>query len=115
MEVNIYQVDVFTNQAFGGNPAGIVPDARGLDPVDMQNIAREMNLSETVFIIPTDEDNYQVRFFTPVSEVDLCGHGTVGGAFYTLAYMGYITGPYNGTKKSIPKHQGRETISRNPV
>ena len=98
MEVNIYQVDVFTNQAFGGNPAGIVPDARGLDPVDMQNIAREMNLSETVFIIPTDEDNYQVRFFTPVSEVDLCGHGTVG-AFYTLAYMGYITGPYNGTKK----------------
>ena len=98
MEVNIYQVDVFTNQAFGGNPAGIVPDARGLSDTDMQNIAREMNLSETVFIIPIDESNYRVRFFTPISEVDLCGHGTIG-AFYTLAHMGYIPSINNGIKK----------------
>ena len=98
MEVNIYQVDAFTNKSFGGNPAGVVPDARGLSDIDMQNIAREMNLSETVFIIPIDESNYEVRFFTPVSEVDLCGHGTIG-AFYALAYMGYIPSIYNGVKK----------------
>lgn len=98
MEVNIYQVDVFTHKPFGGNPAGIVPDARGLKDIDMQNIAKEMNISETVFIIPIDENNYEIRFFTPVSEVDLCGHGTIG-AFYTLAYMGYIPSINNGIKK----------------
>lgn len=102
MGVNIYQVDVFTHKAFGGNPAGVVPDARGLREIDMQNLAREMNLSETVFIIPEDEYNYRVRFFTPVSEVDLCGHGTIG-AFYTLAHMGYISFLENGVKKIYQK------------
>lgn len=98
MEVNIYQVDAFTDKPFGGNPAGVVPDARELTDVDMQNIAREMNLSETAFIIPIDKNNYQVRFFTPVSEVDLCGHATIG-SFYTLAHKGYIPPVYKGTKK----------------
>lgn len=97
MGVNIYQVDAFTHKAFGGNPAAIVPDARSLNDIDMCNIAREMNLSETVFIIPEDEYNYQVRFFTPVSEVDLCGHGTIG-AFFTLACLGYISPINNGIK-----------------
>lgn len=97
MGVNIYQVDAFTHKAFGGNPAAIVPDARSLNDTDMRNIAREMNLSETVFIVPEDEYNYQVRFFTPVSEVDLCGHGTIG-AFFTLACMGYISPMSKGTK-----------------
>lgn len=98
MEIHIYQVDAFTDKAFGGNPAGVVPDAKGLTDMDMQNIAKEMNLSETAFIIPIDSDNYKVRFFTPVSEVDLCGHATIA-AFYTLAAKGYISPIENGIKK----------------
>lgn len=98
MEVNIYQVDAFSDKPFGGNPAGVVPDAGELSDDDMQNIAKEMNLSETAFIIPIDKNSYQVRFFTPVKEVDLCGHATIG-TFYTLAYKGYLPSIYNGVKK----------------
>lgn len=98
MEVNIYQVDAFSDKPFGGNPAGVVPDAGELSDDDMQNIAKEMNLSETAFIIPIDKNSYQVRFFTPVKEVDLCGHATIG-TFYTLAHKGYLPSIYNGVKK----------------
>ncbi|MBZ2175688.1 PhzF family phenazine biosynthesis protein [Schnuerera sp. xch1] len=98
MQVNIYQVDAFSSAYFGGNPTGVVPDARGISEEDMQNIAREMNLSETAFIIAIDKNNYKVRFFTPINEVDLCGHATIG-AFYTLAYKGYISSAYKGVKK----------------
>lgn len=98
MKAKIYQVNAFSTEPFGGNPAGVVLDARGLSDVDMQNIAREMNLSETAFIIPIDEDNFNVRFFTPFQEVDLCGHATIA-SFYTLAYKGYIPSLYNGVKK----------------
>jgi len=95
MEVIIYQVDAFVDKPFGGNPAGIVPDARGLSEVDMQRIAKEMNLSETAFVIEKDNENYDVRFFTPKCEVDLCGHATIA-AFYVLAQKGYIRNIENG-------------------
>ena len=93
MEKNIYQVDAFTDKRFGGNPAGVMPDARGLTEQQMIKIAREMNLSETAFVIPlnSEEADYEVRFFTPESEVDLCGHATIG-TFYGLAAKGYIEG-----------------------
>jgi trans-2,3-dihydro-3-hydroxyanthranilate isomerase len=96
MEKNIYQVDVFTDKRFGGNPAGVVPDARGLTDQQMIKIAREMNLSETAFVIPLDNEDadYEVRFFTPEQEVDLCGHATIG-TFYGLAAKGYIEGKDN--------------------
>ena len=81
----IYQVDAFTDQVFGGNPAGVVPDAEGLSDEEMHLIAREMNLSETAFITREDTPNhFAVRFFTPTDEVDLCGHATVG-SFWLLA------------------------------
>ena len=98
MEITIYQVDAFSNRPFGGNPAGVVSDARVLSDTDMQNVAREMNLSETAFIIPIDDNNFKVRFFTPVSEVDLCGHATIG-SFYTLAFKGYIRPISEGIKR----------------
>ena len=85
-------------QAFWGNPAGVVPDAKQLSYDDMQNIAKEMNLSETAFVIPIDKNNYQVKFFTPIKEVDFCGHATIG-SFYTLAHKGYLPPIYNGIKK----------------
>jgi len=96
MEVKIYQVDAFTSVAFGGNPAGVVLDAKGISQENMHKIAKEMNLSETAFIIPIDQYNYRVRFFTPVDEVNLCGHATIA-SFYTLAYKGYLPLIDNGT------------------
>lgn len=96
MEVIIYQVDAFSEKPFEGNPAGVVPDAKGLDELDMQSIANEMNLSETAFIVKKDSTSYEVRFFTPICEVELCGHATIA-AFYVLAQKGYITNIDNGT------------------
>lgn len=97
MQVKIYQTDVFTHIAFGGNPAGVVPDARGISEINMQKMAKEMNLSETAFVIPIDENNYKVRFFTPTNEVDLCGHATIA-SFYTLVQKGYLSSVDEGVK-----------------
>ena len=98
MKIDIYQVDVFSSRPFAGNPAAVVLNAKGLSNEDMQKIAREMNLSETIFVNPVDEENYKIRFFTPTEEVDLCGHGTIG-TFYTLVLKGYIKPVNNGIKK----------------
>ena len=76
--IRIKQVDAFTDVPFGGNPAGVVTVADSLDEGQMQRIAREMNLSETAFVAPSDKADFKVRFFTPNSEVDLCGHATIG-------------------------------------
>lgn len=97
MSVEIYQVDAFTDKAFGGNPAGLVFDAENLTEEQMQNIAKEMNLSETVFISPIDATTFKTRFFTPSCQVDLCGHATIAG-FYTLAKLGYIDSKGEGKK-----------------
>lgn len=91
-EIDIYQVDAFTDVPFGGNPAGVVPDASGLSEDTMQKIAREMNLSETAFVVDTrgkGPADFDVRFFAPLNEVDLCGHATIG-AFWLLAETGVI-------------------------
>lgn len=132
----IYQVDAFTDEPFGGNPAGVVPEAEGLTEEEMQKIAREMNLSETAFVFglndlgartkalplgeitgvevgpalnstehiggarasvrtmgamaePARQADLRVRFFTPQTEVDLCGHATIG-TFFLLAAEGWI-------------------------
>lgn len=97
MEINIYQVDAFSDKAFGGNPAGVVLDAKYLTEDIMQSIAKEMNLSETAFVTSIDEDLFTVRFFTPVCEVDLCGHATIA-TFHTLAKMRYIEPIDDGIK-----------------
>lgn len=97
MEINIFQVDTFTDMAFGGNPAAVVPNANGLTEYDMQKIANEMNVSETAFVVQIDDNLYKVRYFTPVAEVDLCGHGSIA-TFHTLALKGYIKPIENGIK-----------------
>lgn len=88
----IYQVDSFTRNRFHGNPAGVVPHTEGLSEVEMQRIAREMNNSETAFIFKSDSPNYdvEVRFFTPTTEVPLCGHATIA-AHYVRAIEGDAT------------------------
>ena len=85
----IKHVDAFTTEPFAGNPAGVVLDARGLSDAAMQNIAGELNLSETAFILPptTKGADLQIRWFTPAIEVPLCGHATIAG-FHALAQEG---------------------------
>ncbi len=85
-KVKIKQVDSFTEIPFSGNPAGVVTAASGLAVKQMRYIAREMNLSETAFILPpkTPAANMGIRWFTPTHEVDLCGHATIA-AFHALA------------------------------
>jgi trans-2,3-dihydro-3-hydroxyanthranilate isomerase len=84
-------VDVFTNQPFGGNQLAVFPDARGLPPEIMQALAKELNLSESAFVLPAQDAaaNYRVRFFTPVVELPMAGHPTIGTAF-VLAHEGMI-------------------------
>ena len=79
MKKIIYQVDAFTSEPFKGNPAGVYITERMLEPDLMQNIAMEINASETAFVTPRGKD-FSIRYFTPVSEVDLCGHATLSAS-----------------------------------
>lgn len=82
MTIPCFQVDAFTNRPFAGNPAAICLLDRAADAEWMQNVAAEMNLAETAFLVPDADDSsdYQLRWFTPLAEVDLCGHATVAAA-----------------------------------
>ena len=88
MAVPIYQVDSFTDEAFKGNPAGMCILPKAADESWMQNVAREMNLSETAFLY-REKDGYNLRWFTPKIEVDLCGHATLASA-HVLFEEGYL-------------------------
>lgn len=79
----IYQVDAFTTEKFRGNPAGVVPDADGLSEPEMRAIARELNNSETAFVLSPTADDHEVwvRFFTPTTEVPSCGHATIAAHY----------------------------------
>jgi len=85
----IYQVDSFTNEVFKGNPAAVMIVSESETSAWMQKIANEMNLSETVFIIPT-KASFSIRYFTPIREVPLCGHATLAAA-HILYELGYKT------------------------
>ncbi len=77
--MKIYQIDAFTDRPFAGNPAAVCLLDQALDDALMQQIASEMNLSETAFLTPVD-DGFKLRWFTPAYEVDLCGHATLASA-----------------------------------
>src|SRR5213594_2522801 len=84
------QLDVFTQTALAGNPLAIFPDGRGLNDGEMQALAREMNLSETTFILPRDpaieaREGKKVRIFTVSEELPFAGHPTIGTALYLYA------------------------------
>jgi PhzF family phenazine biosynthesis protein len=88
MAQSIIHVDAFTNQPFAGNPAGVCILPEPGDATWMQTIAREMNLSETAFL-HRQEDGYSLRWFTPLTEVDLCGHATLASA-HVLWEQGHL-------------------------
>jgi trans-2,3-dihydro-3-hydroxyanthranilate isomerase len=90
--LKFYQADVFTGQPFGGNPVAVFPDAEGLTDDQLQRIAREMNLSETVFVFPPTDPAAAVRLriFTPTQEIPFAGHPVLG-TFYVLAHLKRIS------------------------
>jgi PhzF family phenazine biosynthesis protein len=88
MKLRQYQVDAFASRAFEGNPAAVCPLERWLDDALLQAIAAENNLSETAFVVPSGAD-FQLRWFTPVAEVDLCGHATLATAHVLFEHLGH--------------------------
>ena len=90
-KINIKQVDAFTTTPHTGNPAGVVLDAKSLTDQQMQSIAREMNLSETAFILPPTKSDadVKIRWFSPTMEVPLCGHATIA-SFHALSVDGKL-------------------------
>lgn len=90
MKLPLYQVDAFTSDLFSGNPAAVCPLDQWLPDTLMQSIALENNLSETAFFIPAP-DGFHIRWFTPVKEVDLCGHATLATAHVLFNLLGHPT------------------------
>jgi trans-2,3-dihydro-3-hydroxyanthranilate isomerase len=86
--IQFYQADVFTDVAFGGNPVAVFPDAANLTDIELQQIAREMNLSETVFVLPPSDPSavVKIRIFTPTQEIPFAGHPVIG-TFFVLGSL----------------------------
>lgn len=91
MKLSLYQIDAFTNRLFSGNPAAVIPLVDWLDPVVMQQIALENNLSETVFFVPLNsaDADFEIRWFTPELEINLCGHATLACAYVLFNILDY--------------------------
>lgn len=87
MMLKLWQVDAFTDKLFGGNPAGVVALDSWPDAALMQSIAAENNLAETAFFVRTAPGAYDLRWFTPTSEVDLCGHATLASADVIFRFL----------------------------
>lgn len=88
MQIPLYQVDAFTSKPFSGNPAAVCPLERWLDDATLQALASENNLSETAYFVPKGDD-FELRWFTPADEVDLCGHATLASAFVLFEQLGF--------------------------
>ena len=89
MKLDIYQVDAFTSTPFHGNPAAVVPLDAWLPDGIMLEIAAENNLAETAFFVKRSDGDFDLRWFTPEIEMDLCGHATLASAFVLYDQLGY--------------------------
>lgn len=101
MKLTVYQVDAFTDKLFGGNPAAVIPMQKWLDEKLMQQIAMENNLSETVFFVPVRGNSsplgggregaadFEIRWFTPEVEINLCGHATLASAYVLFNILNF--------------------------
>ncbi len=105
MKLHFHTADVFTDRRFGGNPLAVFPDGGALGEEQMQEIAREFNLSETVFVLPPEDvaHSRRLRIFTPMNELPFAGHPTVGTA-HVLATLGAI--PLTGDETRIVFEEG---------
>ena len=107
MKLKQYQVDAFATRVFEGNPAAVCPLEHWLDDRLLQAIANENNLSETAFFVPSGT-GFQLRWFTPVAEVDLCGHATLAAAHVLFDILGYA-----GKQISFQTRSGELVIESN--
>jgi PhzF family phenazine biosynthesis protein len=98
-EIEIFQIDAFTSEAFRGNPAGVT-FYNNLTEIEKQLIAKEMNLSETAFISDSQIADYKLQWFTPTKEVNLCGHATIASLHY-LFEKGIISDNQNITFETL--------------
>lgn len=87
-KIKLFQIDAFTNQLFSGNPAAVCVLDQWLSDELMQSIANENNLAETAFVVPRGKD-FEIRWFTPTTEVDLCGHATLASAYVLFNELNY--------------------------
>ena len=109
MKLPLYQIDAFASEVFHGNPAGVCPLERWLPDATMQSIAAENNLAETAFYVPRSGGDaaggdYDLRWFTPAVEMDLCGHATLASAFIVFAAS-------NGTRDAVTFHTRSGTLT----
>ena len=108
MNLAIYQVDAFTDHVFGGNPAAVIPLESWLDDATLQAIASENNLSETAYFVPT-ATGYELRWFMPTGEVNLCGHGTLATAHVLFTHLRVADAMIHFDTKS-----GRLSVEKHP-
>src|SRR6201986_1099276 len=89
--MTLYQIDAFTNKLFSGNPAAVVPLEKWLDDALMQKLALENNLAETAFFAPSSnaDVDFDIRWFTPEIEINLCGHATLASAYVLFEISGF--------------------------
>ncbi|HEU4717007.1 MAG TPA: PhzF family phenazine biosynthesis protein [Bacteroidia bacterium] len=108
MQIKIYQVDAFTDKVFGGNPAAICPLDEWLPDELLQGIASENNLAETAFYVKSGQ-RYEIRWFTPAVEVDLCGHATLAAAYVLFHFEGHAGSEIN----FYSRRSGNLPVTRN--
>lgn len=109
MKLNLFQVDAFTSHLFGGNPAAVIPLDQWIDDVLMQQLAMENNLAETVFFAPSEnkDADYDIRWFTPELEMNLCGHATLASAFVLFEKLSF-----NKTAVVFDSQSGLLTVTK---
>lgn len=106
MKLTLYQVDAFASKLFSGNPAAVIPLEKWIDTRLMQQMGMENNLAETVFFVPV-KDGFEIRWFTPEVEIDLCGHATLASAFVLYNFLGYNKPTITFHSKSGPLYVSR--------
>lgn len=112
-EYTVLQVDAFTRTPLAGNPCAILPQAAGLDATTMQAVAREMNLSETSFVLESAVADFRCRYFTPAEEVPLAGHPTIA-TVHALCELGRIPADRESVTIELPAGVIGVEIERRP-
>lgn len=105
--MKLYQVDAFTDEVFSGNPAAVVPLERWMDNEVMQKISAENNLSETAYFVEKSDGSYHIRWFTPKTEVDICGHATLASAHVLFEQL-----DFKGKKVVFQSKSGQLTVEK---
>jgi len=107
MKLTLYQIDAFANKLFSGNPAAVIPLEKWISDELMQQIAMENNLAETVFFVPNEND-FDIRWFTPEAEINLCGHATLASSYVLFNILGYDKPRITFHSKSGPLYISRD-------